>query len=280
MRLKIIFLAAPIAWVLLCVATHAFQGTPKFLTLPFGDSDIKLQQGWVYMDGDPHNGIDYVKGTIDRSPTWQAFTACAAADGQARYLTGYNGGLGNHVEIKHAVGQETYFTLYCHLDSSPITTTGTQQVKRGEAIGVTGTTGDANGINHLHFEVHKGPVRGAKVDPYDIRSKRPDYPPNPGKVCGPNHLWLTDPPTLPNPNMPSPGSTTKIYVSESGNDESGDGSPDRPYRTVRKAVEVASSADPVVIYVRNGSYPGSLTIRGKRIDLKRWGDTGTAVIGR
>ena len=55
-----------------------------FLTLPFKDPDIKIQEGWIYTwdpDPDAHKGIDYIKGDVDDSNTWQSFDVVAAADG-------------------------------------------------------------------------------------------------------------------------------------------------------------------------------------------------------
>jgi murein DD-endopeptidase MepM/ murein hydrolase activator NlpD len=54
---------------------------------------------------------------------------------------------------------DRYF--YAHLDSFE---GSSRSVGRGELIGYMGATGNANGTNHLHFEVHPG--GGAAVNPY------------------------------------------------------------------------------------------------------------------
>lgn len=65
--------------------------------------------------------------------------------------TGWNGGYGGYVVIKHANGTQT---LYAHLSSTAISVGAT--VTAGQVIGYVGSTGRSTG-NHLHFE-----VRGAK----------------------------------------------------------------------------------------------------------------------
>ena len=58
-------------------------------------------------------------------------------------------GYGNMIKIKHENGLET---LYAHL--SKINVKVGQEVRRGQTIGIMGTTGDSTGV-HLHFEVYE-----------------------------------------------------------------------------------------------------------------------------
>ncbi len=76
----------------------------------------------------------------------------AAASGSVVIArTGYNGGYGTFVVIKHPNGTES---RYAHM--SKLGTSTGKQVSQGEVIGFVGTTGRSTG-NHLHIE-----IRGAK----------------------------------------------------------------------------------------------------------------------
>ncbi len=77
----------------------------------------------------------------------------AAADGQVIVArnSGYNGGYGDMIIIKHNGNIQT---VYAHLNSVGVATG--QYVSKGQTIGTVGNTGRSTGP-HLHFE-----VRGAK----------------------------------------------------------------------------------------------------------------------
>lgn len=143
----------------LCCSAPSKAAVPHFLTLPFNDPDVKIQQGWVYTFGDQtacgHQGIDYIKGTVDNSSTWKTFEVVPAADGEAvlRTSTSY----GDYVTIKTVVDGVTYYTLYAHLDDTQrkLQVGVTTPVTRGTTvIGMAGKTGTASGgVLHLHFEL-------------------------------------------------------------------------------------------------------------------------------
>lgn len=94
--------------------------------------------------GHMHKGIDIAR--TDRSTSPPIF---AAEDGVVQTAGFNNGGYGNMVTINHGNGIST---LYAHMAS--LSVKPGQQVKRGDQIGVMGTTGHSTGI-HLHFEVHE-----------------------------------------------------------------------------------------------------------------------------
>src|SRR5260370_5759047 len=77
------------------------------LTLPYpNDTNMNIQQGWYYTNGNLHQGIDYIDGTIDSSSTWKNFAVLAALDGEACADTagdagGCVKGPGNRVLIRH-----------------------------------------------------------------------------------------------------------------------------------------------------------------------------------
>lgn len=79
----------------------------------------------------------------------------APADGFVSFV-GNSNSFGNYITINHGYG---YKTRYGHL--SKILVTKGQAVKRGENIGLIGSTGRSTGP-HLHYEVHRNDV---PVDP-------------------------------------------------------------------------------------------------------------------
>jgi len=96
-----------------------------------------------------HKGVDYraKKGTPIMS----------TGDGVVEIVT-HHKHYGRYVKIKH---NNTYSTLYAHLDSfSPNIKKG-QRVQQGQIIGNSGATGLATGP-HLHYELHKN---GVQINP-------------------------------------------------------------------------------------------------------------------
>ncbi|OIV37332.1 peptidase [Mangrovactinospora gilvigrisea] len=111
------------------------------------------QGGSLWSHG--HTGEDFVvpSGTTVR----------AAAKGVV-VKAGANGGgdgaaYGNAIVVKHADGR---YTQYAHLSSVGVSVG--QSVGKGEAIGVSGATGNTTGP-HLHFEVRTTADYGSAVDP-------------------------------------------------------------------------------------------------------------------
>ena len=96
----------------------------------------------------PHEGIDLTapRGT----PIY------ATADGRILQAGYRAGGFGKKILLDHGYG---YRTLYGHCEEVMVKTG--QEVKRGEVIGIVGSTGLSRSP-HLHYEVH---VNGRPVDP-------------------------------------------------------------------------------------------------------------------
>lgn len=92
-----------------------------------------------------HNGVDLVSGF--------GSSILAAADGEVivSKSSGYNGGYGSYIVIKHGNGTQT---LYAHLSGVQVSVG--DSVLQGQVIGNMGSTGKSTGT-HLHFE-----VRGAR----------------------------------------------------------------------------------------------------------------------
>jgi LysM repeat protein len=94
-----------------------------------------------------HNGVDLASS--------YGSNILAAADGEVIIArTGWNGGYGTYIVIKHGNGTQT---LYGHL--SGLNVSPGQTVKQGHVIGYMGNSGSVKGKTgiHLHFE-----VRGAR----------------------------------------------------------------------------------------------------------------------
>ncbi len=91
-----------------------------------------------------YNGIDL--GT----PTGTTVHAAAAGTVIISKDSGWNGGYGNYIVIKHPNGTQT---LYAHLSTNAVGVG--QSVSRSQAIGESGSTGQSTGP-HLHFEVRGG----------------------------------------------------------------------------------------------------------------------------
>jgi murein DD-endopeptidase MepM/ murein hydrolase activator NlpD len=83
----------------------------------------------------------------------------ATGDGVVAKADNTVSGYGNHVVIRHGFGYET---LYGHL--SKYKCRAGQRVKRGDIIGLIGSTGRSEGP-HLHYEVHKN---GTAVNPLNF----------------------------------------------------------------------------------------------------------------
>lgn len=92
-----------------------------------------------------YNGVDLA------AAVGTAIRAAAAGDVIIAASSGWNGGYGNYVVVRHANGTQT---LYAHMSSVAVSTG--DSVSQGETLGGVGNTGRSTGP-HLHFE-----VRGAK----------------------------------------------------------------------------------------------------------------------
>jgi murein DD-endopeptidase MepM/ murein hydrolase activator NlpD len=79
------------------------------------------------------------------------FMASAAGEVIVARATGWNGGYGQYVVIRHDNGTQT---LYSH--ASGIVVGVGQRVVQGQVIGYVGSTGRSTGP-HLHFEIRGGP---------------------------------------------------------------------------------------------------------------------------
>lgn len=95
-----------------------------------------------------HTGVDIVVP--------MASAVRVTADGRVSFA-GYNGGYGKLVIVDHPDGVQTY---YAHLSSFRVF--GGQEVRMGEIVGLSGSTGRSQ-APHLHYEVR---INGSPVNPH------------------------------------------------------------------------------------------------------------------
>jgi len=102
----------------------------------------------------PHHGVDYA------APVGTA--VYSIGDGVV-IQTGYNGGAGNMVKIKH---NSVYSTAYLHLSKYGSGIKQGVYVKQGDVIGYVGSSGLSTGP-HLDFRFYKN---GSPVDPLKVEA--------------------------------------------------------------------------------------------------------------
>ena len=125
---------------------HALWPTEGIITTYFGEVGPLSPRG--------HSGLDIA------APEGEPILA--ADEGEVLKAYWNRDGYGGLIVIGHPSGYETW---YAHLDRFSVEIG--QQVKRGEKIGLMGSTGYSTG-SHLHFEVRQdGQVR----DPLDFLSE-------------------------------------------------------------------------------------------------------------
>lgn len=88
----------------------------------------------------------------------------ATMDGEVIFAGWHNGGYGNLVILENG----SYQTYYAHLSSIPVQVG--QVVKAGNAIGLSGNTGNSTGP-HLHYEVR---CDKAPIDPSPVTLNNPN----------------------------------------------------------------------------------------------------------
>ena len=112
--------------------------------------------------GGSHFGIDIGNATARAGGDVPIFAAASGVVTRAYY----SGSYGNVVFISHYINGQSYQTVYAHMKYAPMVSTG-QVVKKGQQIGVMGSTGDSTGP-HLHFEIHSPkwtPGKGNALNP-------------------------------------------------------------------------------------------------------------------
>lgn len=127
---------------------------PKPLTGSSAGSGTATYEGY-YMrpisGGTKTQGIHGYNGVDLAAPYGTPIMAAASGEVIVSRDSGWNGGYGNYIVIRHDNGTQT---LYAH-NASNIVSVG-QRVVQGQVIGYVGSTGRSTGT-HVHFEIRGGP---------------------------------------------------------------------------------------------------------------------------
>ena len=136
------------------------------MQVPINNGNIKITSNYgnrqYYYKGKLikgfHNGIDIVPSPCNNNEI------LAFADGVVTSVqkTGVQYGTGCYVRLKHNNG---LYTLYYHLKSGSVCVNVGDKVRKGQKLGIIGTTGQSTGI-HLHFQIDKG-SSNTSINPYD-----------------------------------------------------------------------------------------------------------------
>ena len=125
---------------------------------PLKETELKYISSFFGYRPDPIYKISKFHGGIDFSAALGT-EAYATGDGVVFDVERNEWGYGNMVTIDHGYG---YKTRYAHLQKSLVRKG--QKVKRGQRIGLIGSTGKTTGV-HLHYEVLKNDV---PIDPINF----------------------------------------------------------------------------------------------------------------
>ncbi len=112
--------------------------------------------------GHLHNGVDFL------APTGTPVHAADAGRVTLLEAPGESGGYGNFVCVQH---RPHLASCYAHLSAFAANARVGAKVKRGQLIGLVGSTGSST-APHLHFEVRRGPAacQDCAVDPLPLLS--------------------------------------------------------------------------------------------------------------
>ena len=137
--------------------------TIKYHVISTNNELITSLFGWRTLNGkyEHHDGIDFVDA--NRKEKTSDVYINAFADGKV-VLCGYGNSVGNYVDLLHS---GNILTRYHHMKNNSVRVTAGQQVKKGDILGIMGTTGYSTGI-HLHFGVKENSTyytNGVYVDP-------------------------------------------------------------------------------------------------------------------
>ena len=117
----------------------------KYINHVIETENERLTSGYRTAARPDHNGADYTDG--DRLERTRDVYIIAYEDGTITDTT-VGKSIGYSVSMLHA---EKLLTRYFHMKANSVLVKVGQKVKKGQRLGIMGTTGDSTGI-HLHFE--------------------------------------------------------------------------------------------------------------------------------
>lgn len=133
---------------------NVLENKDEWVTSPYGQRTDPISGAKSF-----HNGIDLISestGVDDiiafADGVVEAVQTCVKGKDTTVYTAG------NYVKIKH---NSTYSSRYLHLKYGSISLKVGDKVKKGQKIGVMGSTGYSTG-NHLHFDMWEN---GERIDP-------------------------------------------------------------------------------------------------------------------
>jgi murein DD-endopeptidase MepM/ murein hydrolase activator NlpD len=100
-----------------------------------------------------HNGTDFETG--DKAPIY------AVANGTVT-ISDWDGSLGQSISIEHDVNGKEFTSVYGHMTAGSQKVKAGQTVKKGDLLGLTGSTGESTGP-HLFFEID---IDGTPIDSF------------------------------------------------------------------------------------------------------------------
>ena len=123
---------------------------PSSVVRPAGSSGLKEYAGYYMrpiVGGVKTQGIHGYNGIDIGAPTGTQILAAADGEVIISRATGWNGGYGKYIVIRHTNGTQT---LYAHNSRNNVSVG--DSVHQGDVIGFIGSTGKSTG-SHVHFEI-------------------------------------------------------------------------------------------------------------------------------
>ena len=117
-----------------------------------GTHAMTLDYGYTYSNGSFHKGVDLVTGrNVEDYVVAIEEGVVVACENNIKGTNSSTGtaGMGNYVILQHSNG---WRTRYQHMKCGSVLVHKGQSVKKGQKLGILGSTGNSSG-RHLHFDI-------------------------------------------------------------------------------------------------------------------------------